>query len=231
MSALLMGQIFKYATDLSGTDLLMLLALADCADDEYNLCWPSAAVLAQRVRISQRQAQRVVAKLVADGYVEIAEHGGGSRSNRYRVLTPATPTSSVSAVTELCRSPYDTQMSYEPSYNHQEELIEDEVEGTERKTLSILAATPEFKFDYKRDLKFVRDLMVEFPTVDIPQEARRAQVWLLDHPGKVKNFRLFYRNWIVKGVKDDRPKPKPKSDDPWEGIPESDPIPAWMYDS
>jgi hypothetical protein len=234
VSALLMGQVFKYATALEGTKLLMLLALADCADDDQHLCWPSAKTLAQRVRISDRQAQRVIAELVAEGYVEIAERGGGSRSNQYRVLEPSPPTTSIptspmTGVTELCRSPYDTQMSYEPSYNHQEVLVGDEdLEGTERMLLSILSATPDYKFDWGKDLAFIRSLALEFPTVDRVKEFRQAQLWVLDNP-KVKNFRLFFRNWVKKACDDDLPKPPPRQDyDPWEGIPESTPIPDWV---
>jgi hypothetical protein len=234
MSALLMGHVIKYARALSGTTLLMLIVLADCADDEDHLCWPSFPTLADRVRISERQARRVVADLVAKGYVEVAEHGGGSKSNQYRILDPYIPDTAMSPrtlatpLTQLCPGGEDTAMSREPSYNHQEILIEEEI-GNERMILNILASTPGYKFDWNRDLSWIRTLLVEFPLVDLPSTLRDAQTWILDHPNKVKNFRLFFRKWLQSDITTEKSLSRmavaASANDPWAGVPPSTPIP------
>jgi hypothetical protein len=84
MSIKLMSQVWEEA-DLGGSELLVLLALADHANDN-GVCWPSVPRLAARARLSERQTQRVLQKLHADGYFEIVSKGDGrGHSTLYRV--------------------------------------------------------------------------------------------------------------------------------------------------
>jgi hypothetical protein len=75
----------------AGTDLLVLLALADIANDERE-CWPSIRHVAQKCRINSRTAQRRIRSLESLGEVIVIECGGkagtpgGMRSNRYRIV-------------------------------------------------------------------------------------------------------------------------------------------------
>jgi hypothetical protein len=62
--------------ELNNSRLLLLLALADHANDE-GICYPSIPRLAQRARISERQAQRTIQWLAAAGYIEIIAKGTG----------------------------------------------------------------------------------------------------------------------------------------------------------
>lgn len=62
----------------SGSALLMLLALADHANDD-GACWPSIETLARKCRVSERQARRLIRKLEDDG--ELATDVGGGRGN------------------------------------------------------------------------------------------------------------------------------------------------------
>lgn len=66
-----------------GSSRLILLALADNADDD-GLCWPSVALLARKARVSESTVHRALAALVAGGDLTIDE-GGGRKSNRYHV--------------------------------------------------------------------------------------------------------------------------------------------------
>jgi hypothetical protein len=69
----------------SGSTLLVLLALADHANDE-GVCWPSIPRIAKRARISERQTVRALADLQASGELQVLERGGGKgKSNVYRV--------------------------------------------------------------------------------------------------------------------------------------------------
>lgn len=70
-----------------GSELLTMLALADWSDDD-GLSWPSMATLAAKVRLSRSQTQRVVHKLIDQGYVAVEgnEHGGRpGATRRYRI--------------------------------------------------------------------------------------------------------------------------------------------------
>lgn len=85
MSIKLMSRIWDEA-DVSGSELLVLLALADYANDE-GVCWPSLPRLAQRARLSVRQTQRVIQKLADGGQIEVLSKGDGrGHSTLYRVL-------------------------------------------------------------------------------------------------------------------------------------------------
>lgn len=70
-----------------GSELLTLLALADWSDDDGH-CYPSIRKIAEKVRLKERQAQRVVHTLIAGGFVLVTgnELGGApGSSRRYRL--------------------------------------------------------------------------------------------------------------------------------------------------
>lgn len=56
-------------TRFKGTELLVLLCLADHANDD-GVCWPSYDRLALRARCSRRQAIRCLERLIAEGWVK-----------------------------------------------------------------------------------------------------------------------------------------------------------------
>lgn len=72
-------------TTARGSDLLVLLALADIADDD-GFCWPKMSVLVERVRLDRATVQRRVKALIRGELVERVERPG--TSNLYRVLVP-----------------------------------------------------------------------------------------------------------------------------------------------
>lgn len=89
MSIRLMSLVWDTAT-VGGSDLLVLLALADYANDDGTSIYPSMKSLAKRARLSEDQTRRIIHKLIADGVVELVEKGGwtGNRnkSNEYRII-------------------------------------------------------------------------------------------------------------------------------------------------
>lgn len=78
-------------SEAAGTDLLVLLALADIADDNGE-CWPSIGHIARKCRIDSRTTQRRIRSLEKLGEVVVIPGGGktstagGTRSNRYRIV-------------------------------------------------------------------------------------------------------------------------------------------------
>lgn len=69
----------------TGTNLLLLLALADHANDA-GVCWPGIPHLARKVRRSERQTKRLIQQLIASGELEVAEGGGRGHTNLYKIL-------------------------------------------------------------------------------------------------------------------------------------------------
>jgi hypothetical protein len=80
MSIRLMSDVWK--TDLPTTEKMVLLVIADHANDEGTEAWPSQATIAKKASISVRTVQRAVNSLVRAGYLRMEKHAGGSASCR-----------------------------------------------------------------------------------------------------------------------------------------------------
>lgn len=99
------------AAEVTGTQRLVLLALANRADDD-GVCWPSLDTIAAAARVSRRRAEDAVRALAAAGFIErevnaapVARHGG-YRSNLYRLRRVESSVVSTSAHDET--GPPDT---------------------------------------------------------------------------------------------------------------------------
>ena len=68
------------------TGLLVLLAMADIADDAGRL-WPSVARIAEKARMSERNARRIIRLLEADGWLETTVNRGRNNTSSYRINT------------------------------------------------------------------------------------------------------------------------------------------------
>lgn len=89
MSVYVSSWVWKHSTA-KGNDLLVLLALADIADD-HGICWPSVAHLATKTRLHEQTVRSRLKALRAEGHVEWEDRPG--TSNRFRI-TMSTPTKS-----------------------------------------------------------------------------------------------------------------------------------------
>jgi DNA-binding transcriptional regulator YhcF (GntR family) len=83
MSIKIMTWIWENSKE-EGTNLLMLLAIADHANDD-GVCWPSIARLAQRARVEERQAKYIIKKLEANGAIEVQRGVGRNNTSLYFV--------------------------------------------------------------------------------------------------------------------------------------------------
>jgi hypothetical protein len=66
----------------AGNARLVLLAIADAADQEGGNAWPSQQTIAHMTRLSVRTVRRLVTELVVLGELEVTEHGGGTAHTR-----------------------------------------------------------------------------------------------------------------------------------------------------
>jgi Helix-turn-helix domain len=90
----------------AGTDLLLLLAIADHADDHGGNAWPSIATLAAKTRLDPRTVRRVITRLEAAGHLVITRRAGRSQTNRYTLLMTA-PTEPADTPAEPVGAPTD----------------------------------------------------------------------------------------------------------------------------
>jgi hypothetical protein len=72
------------STPYEGGELLVLLALADWADDQGR-CWPSVPSIAQKARMKERQVYNILRKLRADEIIQCEPGGGRGRSSTYLI--------------------------------------------------------------------------------------------------------------------------------------------------
>lgn len=88
MSIKIMTTVWEQSRQKGGT-LLTLLALADVAN-EYGFCWPGFDYLGKRARVSPRQAETAVNRLVEAGEIYCSRGGGRRKSNEYIVCVGLT---------------------------------------------------------------------------------------------------------------------------------------------
>ena len=71
------------------TALLMLLALADYANQDTGQCWPGVKELAKKARMKERNAQLLLNRLAEAGEITIATNEGhqteSGRTNLYTI--------------------------------------------------------------------------------------------------------------------------------------------------
>ena len=70
----------------SGSSLLMLLAIADYAQDDGSGAWPSLATLARKTRMKRRNAIYTIKKLEKAGELFVIRRGGKHKSNEYAII-------------------------------------------------------------------------------------------------------------------------------------------------
>ncbi len=68
MSQIFSSKVWERAS-VSGSDLLVLLALAEMANDN-GVCSPTVRTIAKMVRLSERQTKRILANLERDGFIQ-----------------------------------------------------------------------------------------------------------------------------------------------------------------
>ena len=61
----------------SGSEMLVMLALADWCNDEGGSLHPSMRAVAEKVRVSEKQARRIVHGLEEAGYIKVVGNANG----------------------------------------------------------------------------------------------------------------------------------------------------------
>lgn len=114
MSIELMTMVFKRAEPANAAERLVLLTLADFAN-EHGICWPSVRTLSDRTRLTTRGVQKAVRKLEAAGLLKIRTGGinaqtGDRYANTYTLVDEqCSPTPERSSPTPEHRSSMNTE--------------------------------------------------------------------------------------------------------------------------
>ena len=85
MSIRMMNDVWKYAPA-KGSELLLLLAIADFADDDGRNAWPSMSTLAKKTRLSERAVRYIIKELEERGLLEVKYNAGRKNTNRYVII-------------------------------------------------------------------------------------------------------------------------------------------------
>lgn len=139
-----MTQVWK-EQNTSGSERLVLLALADIANDD-GVCWPSMTTLARKCNLSRRYIIDMLASLEQRKYIQRSKRrdaAGDPTSNIYRlnsgnwVVNPASPPSAsrittgseadITTGSEPCLTTVVNPASLKPSFNHH---IESSIESS-----------------------------------------------------------------------------------------------------
>lgn len=194
-------------TDLSVNEKYMLIVLASFAS-RTGECWPSVATLAERSALSDRYVKMLLARLAEVGLV-VSERRG-RRSNMYRLVwlsevnqsTPQTygeQSFPSNAYGEQSFTPYGEQSFPTELTNrtYQEHITSDH----EKQVLETLRSVPLYAatFEIAKELQFVRDLVTDYPNVDVLVQVKKWKAYKLDVPLE-RNSRPHsqLRTWMEK---------------------------------
>jgi hypothetical protein len=83
MSIKIMADVWKRGPE-DQASLLVLLAMADIANDDGEL-WPSVATIADKARMSERNARRIIRQLEVDGWLSTEVSRGRNNTSRYTI--------------------------------------------------------------------------------------------------------------------------------------------------
>lgn len=201
MSVRTMARVWAESTH-SGTHLLMLLAIADFADDDGN-AYPAVPTLAKKCRMQSRNANVILAALRASGELQVRPNEGPHGTNRYRIVMGAQGVQSLAGdgmqerappqerapLQRLARTPAKAcskplqGIADEPSENHQ---------GTTKRERARASRNCPDSFEVSQALK---DWAAgQHPEVDRVAETAKFRDQTFKQP--ISEWDRAWRNWI-----------------------------------
>jgi hypothetical protein len=189
MSISVMASVWDESS-LSGTELLLLLAIADFAD-ERGIAYPSVATLARKIRMSDRNVRYLLTNLVESGELEIDRNAGPKGCNLFRVKW-ASGVKSISGVKPIAVGGEAHSRkgvkptSPEPSLNHHEPSVK----------RARAARLPADWSPSETDLQFCRTKRPDLDAVDLADRFRDYWCAVPDAKGMKVDWAATWRNWV-----------------------------------
>jgi len=232
-----MNWVWEHSSHKEGS-LLVLLAIADIADDEGK-AWPSIARIAAKARLSERQTQYVIRKLQRSGELTVEPGGGRHHTNVFWVtlgkgaetapLEPETMQSTASlervqfekgAVGDIERVQFSAEkgaiaIAPEPSIEPSIEpsLLNIGQNDDFPEWFKTLSQDP--RWHGKDPVRYIKSIEQAYSNINLDLEAHNAYEWLQSSKGqKKKVLRGFWINWLKnsqKGGRNNNGKPEDNS--------------------
>jgi len=194
------------------SEKLLLLVLADYHDEERNYAWPSVATLAEDTLMSGRNVQLLLRTLQAKGLIIIEAQRlevGVSRPNRYHFPALTDRHTQVSPQGEIAASPLKSLL-----HPGVKQAFQGEGEtGSSPWGEEPVSPKPSISHHLNRqgepsrnnkasrseiDETFLSEMTQRFPEIDIKWELTRFRTWWEEGPKKLKRPRTAFINWLTK---------------------------------
>lgn len=201
MSVAWLANVWEHSKATSN-ELLILLAIADFADKEGK-AFPSLKVLAEKSRISVREARYCLRHLVEMGELKVTaqnRENGSQCANAYLIVLPPAQYAPSPLHTlapppaRTCTTPLQVPAPlYEPSSEPSKEPSKNRNVGD---TVDNLRSPKHPTVDVSGDEAFISELREAFPHVDVETEFRKMRLWQQTPRGKGKVLtRQRVLNW------------------------------------
>lgn len=194
-----MSQVWK-TSPLTGSALLIELALADFASDE-GIAWPAVGTLADKARCSEEWVHQIIRRLRTMGRLEIEQQGGGrNKTNVYRLR----PTVGENPVLNTPYSDTETLNSVGKTLNSVGERVkrtlpDPSLEPSTDPSSPYMAEPLPFEPKDTVSPEFIKDMIANYPMLNVPLEWEQYTDHWLAHPkNKPKNDQAGFRNWLRK---------------------------------
>ncbi len=218
MSIHVMNHVWRHSAQ-KGSTLLLLLAIADHAHDDGTGAYPAVQTLADKVRMTKRNTQRLLHELAETGELIIQLNAGPHSANLYslamgvKTLHPASQgqvdgAGGSDGVTSDAQEGDDVviQTVREPSR-------EPSLDVTLPLWWITLSKDPHWGGEI--DLDYIRDIESFFGHLDLGKEARKCFLYLKDTPPKrttkTPKSRRTWLNWVERAAKDQEAMASPAS--------------------
>lgn len=194
----------------SGSTLLAMLALADWCNDDGGSLHPSLRAVADKIRVSEKQARRTLRGLEESGYLSVLANAQGGRPGTTKqlrlnvaklmalpplhppVMRPGQDTPPIAVPDPSHPGPNTPPMggsqdTMEPTKNQQRAGDNSAPIGFNGLAFQPLSAAQQ---------AFWRNA---YPGVNVPQEFLRAAAWLVANPQMRKaDYRDFLHRWLLR---------------------------------
>ena len=191
-----------------GAELLLLLAIADVADDE-GVAYPSIATLARKIRMGERNTHYLVKKLCAAHELSV-EIGAGPRGcNLFRVQTFRAANFAGVQTFQGARACAKGVQPVAPNtslnrHNNNNDIRVVALTSSCKKPPTRPRKAPAAKIVLSEKGVFdgimptqASQWRTAFPAIDVASEIHRAEVWLQANPKKTKSdYARFLVNWL-----------------------------------
>lgn len=189
MSVRIMSAVWE-TSKAKDTELLLLLAIADHANDE-GYAYPKVATLARKIRMTERSVRRLTGQLVELGELEVTFSDSGRGPNLYRVLIGGTELSALLMGEDHAVRSGGTELSARG-----DKAVPPTLMNLDQPSLEPSGAPPRTKLVTKA---FLSKMAEEFPNIDVAEEWDRAR----NHTAYLKAIdkQRYFRNWLNRSGK------------------------------